>query len=280
MGSLVSVVYVSSTSCSFLQEGEHIISPYILPHTHTLLPLRSNTEQYWQLGSQPLSLRMWTRRGGGEETGRKRREWRRGRGRRVPAAALQCQVLWGARLLRRGEKETRGSKTEREGRFGWQPCSLSHQIRRSSEHEMSLCSKTSLLPPQTAAAGIQAHWFAARKAGGRQGRRGWGGGKGDYSAGVGGALKVKLTFISPNWLTHPTFWASTFFFPFPLHPSLPPPHTEKKQSSLHPFNLLACLKHNFWAGLKAPSPSLFKQTNKTTQKHKTTSHLITQICIV
>lgn len=64
------------------------------------------------------------------------------------------------RWLWRGEGV--GGRDEGQGEskkeFGWQPCSLFHtKIRRSSEREMPLCSKTSLLPPQTVAAGIQAH---------------------------------------------------------------------------------------------------------------------------
>lgn len=73
----------------------------------------------------------------------------------APAAACTVRFCEGVRRVWRGRAEGRGSERERE--FGWQPCSLSHQIRRSSEREMPLCSKTSLLPPQTVAAGIQAH---------------------------------------------------------------------------------------------------------------------------
>lgn len=81
---------------------------------------------------------------------------------RAPAAACTVRSCEGVRRLsregrREGEKRVR--ETEREGEPVWLAAllSLSHQIRRSSEREMPLCSKTSLLPPQTVAAGIQAH---------------------------------------------------------------------------------------------------------------------------
>lgn len=57
---------------------------------------------------------------------------------------------------REGDRGRAGQRRRGEG--GWLAAllSLSHQIRRSSEREMSLCSKTSLLPPQTVAAGAAA----------------------------------------------------------------------------------------------------------------------------
>lgn len=146
-------------------------------HKHPLTPL--SEVKHWTIltaGITAQSLRMWMRKGGGVRPGGKGGMTKEER-KESPSCCLHCQIWWGSKAAerrgedRREEKETRGSKTEREGKFGWQPCSLSHQIRRSSEREMSLCSQTSLLPPQTAAAGIRAHWFAARRGGGRWGRR-------------------------------------------------------------------------------------------------------------
>lgn len=93
----------------------------------------------------------------------------------APAAACTVRSCEAARQLWGGGEERRGSGRERERLWLQALLSLSHQIRRSSEREMPLCSKTSLLPPQTVAAGIQAHWFAARRGGGRRERRGEGG---------------------------------------------------------------------------------------------------------
>lgn len=88
MGSLVSGVYISSTSCCFLEEGEHIITPYILPHTlshaHTHKNSPLSEVKHWTIltaGITAQSLRMWMRRGGGgRETGRKRRNDEGGEG--------------------------------------------------------------------------------------------------------------------------------------------------------------------------------------------------------
>lgn len=75
---------------------------------------------------------------------------------RAPAAACTVRSCEGVRRLRR-ERRREGEKRVRERVWLAALLSLSHQIRRSSEREMPLCSKTSLLPPQTVAAGIQAH---------------------------------------------------------------------------------------------------------------------------
>jgi len=74
-----------------------------------------------------------------------------GQGRAPGAPAAACTV----RSCEAAERE--GEKRARERIWLAALLSLSHQIRRSSEREMPLCSKTSLLPPQTVAAGIQAH---------------------------------------------------------------------------------------------------------------------------
>lgn len=80
-------------------------------------------------------------------------KWRgRGGELRAPAAACTVRSCEGVKRLRR-----EGEKRVRERVWLAALLSLSHQIRRSSEREMPLCSKTSLLPPQTVAAGIQAH---------------------------------------------------------------------------------------------------------------------------
>lgn len=160
---------------AFVYKAVNTSSLFTHMHTDKHLPLGSNTEQYWQLGSQPRGC-------DGKKKEREREGVRRGKEERsndrevgAPAAACTVRSCEAARQLWGGGEERRGSGRERERLWLQALLSLSHQIRRSSEREMPLCSKTSLLPPQTVAAGIQAHWFAARRGGGRRERRGEGG---------------------------------------------------------------------------------------------------------
>ncbi|MEQ2193346.1 hypothetical protein XENOCAPTIV_013090, partial [Xenoophorus captivus] len=96
----------------------------------------------------------------GRVTGRERRNDEGGEGGESQLLLCTVRSCEGVRLLRRGERREGDKRVKnRKGGQVWLAAllSLSHQIRRSFEREMSLCSKTSLLPPQTAAAGIQAH---------------------------------------------------------------------------------------------------------------------------
>lgn len=118
MDQFLQYLHFNSTSCCSLQQGcEHITSPptHCLKHTdiHTLLPQGSNTEQYWQLGSQPKAQGCSV--GGGEQM----EEWQRSGGGAQLLPALSGLVReWGGWGERGGEKERRGSERGRESLAG------------------------------------------------------------------------------------------------------------------------------------------------------------------
>lgn len=90
-------VYTTSTSCCRLQGSEHLPPPthtHKQPLTYTLFPSGSNTEQYWQLGSQPKVGGCDSKEGGRKK---KKKDDRSGGELGAPAAACSVGSCEGVR---------------------------------------------------------------------------------------------------------------------------------------------------------------------------------------